>query len=159
MHQVAARAGDTDTKPMQLVGGVMLPPGFIGAKLSKSFLELPDSPLLTHEMVIKLLDLALPVGTTRDHPITCPMGPAAPPLTGGKLPPMLVVAAEMDLLRDTQLEYCEAMKKAGKEIEVVFEREMSHCYYLNKIAIDADPKIKAQVDHLIGVLKNFISRY
>lgn len=159
VHQVAARVGDTDSKPMQLAGGVMLHPGFIGAKLSKSFLELPDSPLLTHEMVIKLLDLALPVGTTRDHPITCPMGPAAPPLSGLKLPPMLVVVAEMDLLRDTQLEYCEAMKKAGKEIEVLFEKEMYHCYHLNKIAIDVDPKIKAQVDHLIGELKNFVSRY
>lgn len=157
MHQVAARAGGAGSESMKLAGGVALHGGFNRAEPSKSLLELPESPMLTRDMVNKFNALGLPVGSTRDHPITCPMGPAAPPLSGLKLPPMMVVVAEDDLLRDTQLEYCEAMKEAGKEVKVVFEHGMGHCYYLNKLAIDVDPKTAAQVDYLIGEITIFVN--
>lgn len=69
----------------------------------------------------------------------------------------MVVAAEENLLRDTQLEYFEAMKEAGKEVKLVFEHVMGHCYYLNKIAIDCDPKTAARVDYLIGEITKFMN--
>ncbi|CAK9180492.1 unnamed protein product [Ilex paraguariensis] len=160
VHQVAARAGAfIETNPVRLAGGVAIHPGFIRAEASQSFSDIPDSPMLTRDMVNKFIALALPLGSTKDHPITCPMGPLAPPLAGLKLPPMLVVVAENDLLRDTELEYVEAMKKAGKEVEVLFEPEMGHSYYLNKLAIDVDPKTADQVDHLIKEIMNFINRH
>ncbi|KAK2652016.1 hypothetical protein Ddye_011872 [Dipteronia dyeriana] len=59
---------------------------------------------------------ALSDGATKYFPITCPMGPLAAPLGNLKLPRMLVAVAvaEMDLIRDSELESCEAMKEAGK---------------------------------------------
>ncbi|XP_052174696.1 probable carboxylesterase 15 [Diospyros lotus] len=158
VHETASRAGEIDAGALKLVGGIPLHPGFIREEPSRSLLELPESPMLTRDMVTKLMDLGLPEGCTKDHPVTCPMGPSAPPLSLLKLPPMLVVVAEKDLLRDTELEYCEAMKKAGKEVEVLLEEGMSHCYYLNKIAVDVEPEAAASADRLIAAIINFINR-
>ncbi|KDP26286.1 hypothetical protein JCGZ_22310 [Jatropha curcas] len=157
VHQVAAREGAEDVEPVKIAGGVPIHPGFQRAKPSKSFSELPDNPLLTREMVNKFMSLALPIGSTKDQPITCPVGPQAPPLESLSLPPMLVVVAEMDLLRDTDLEYCEATKEAGKEVEVLINEGMDHCFYLNKAAIDSDVETAAQVDKLIEEIVSFIN--
>ncbi|KAK9291239.1 hypothetical protein L1049_009427 [Liquidambar formosana] len=159
VHDVAARAGTVDTEPVRLAGGVGIHPGFNRSEPSKSFLELPETPFLTRDMVNKFMELALPIGSTKDHPIICPMGLAAPPLAGLKLPPMLVVVAEKDLLRDTELEYCEAMKGAGKEVEVVTNSGMGHSFYFNKMAIDMDPETAGQTEFLIEGITSFIKRH
>ncbi|CAN1132949.1 hypothetical protein LINPERPRIM_LOCUS30383 [Linum perenne] len=39
-------------------------------------MEQPESPLRTLDIVDKFMKLAMPVGSTKDHPITCSMGPA-----------------------------------------------------------------------------------
>lgn len=159
VHHVAARAGFTNIRPMQLLGGITLHPGFQRAEPSKSFLEMPETPLLTRDMINKFMSLALPIGSTKDHPITCPMGPLAPPLTTLKLPPMLVVVAENDLLRDSELEYCEAMKEAKKDVEVLINHGMGHSFYFDKLAIDMDPKTATQVDKLFEEITNFINKH
>ena len=158
VHDLAARVSGLESEPVRLAGGVAIHPGFLRAEPSKSFLELAESPLLTRDMVNKFMGLALPIGSSKDHPITCPMGAEAPPLAGLKLPPMLVVVAEKDLLRDTELEYCEAMKEAGKEVEVMMNPGMGHSFYFNKLAIEADPETKAQAELLIETIKSFITR-
>ncbi|KAK4604417.1 hypothetical protein RGQ29_012785 [Quercus rubra] len=159
VHHVAARAGFIDAQPMQLLGGITLHPGFQRAEPSKSFLEMPETPLLTRDMVNKFMSLALPNGSTKDHPITCPMGPLAPPLATLKLPPMLVVVAENDLLRDSELEYCDAMKEAKKDVEVLINHGMGHSFYFDKVAIDMDPKTATQVDKLFEEIANFINKH
>ena len=161
VHDVAARAGRLDIEPVRLVGGLALCPGFLRSKPSKSYLENPETPVLTRDMVDKLTDLAVPVpsATTKDHPIISPMGPQAQPIAGLKLPPMLVAVAQKDLMRDTQLEYCEAVKAAGKEVEVVVHHGMLHCFYLNKIAIESDPETVAETDMLLERIVNFISSH
>ncbi|TXG70250.1 hypothetical protein EZV62_005185 [Acer yangbiense] len=152
VHYLAARAGDMNTEPVRLAGGIAIHPGFLRAELSKSFHELPETPLLTRDMVNKFMSLALPDGATKDFPITCPMGPLAPPLDDMKLPPMLVAVAEMDLIRDSELEYCEAMKEAGKEVEILVNHGMGHCFYL-------DPQTTTQTNKLIEEIVNFIVKH
>ncbi|XP_042507317.1 probable carboxylesterase 17 [Macadamia integrifolia] len=160
VHTVAGRAGFDDLKPIQLAGGILIHPGFVRAERSKSELEKKsDSPFLTLEMVDKFLALALPIGSTKDHPITYPMGPAAPPLAGLKLPPFLVVLAENDLILDTEMEYCEAMKKAGKDVEVLVNPGVGHSFYLNKIAVDIDAHTASETKRLITEITNFIKRH
>lgn len=156
MHDVAARAGGNNTEPVRLAGGIAIHPGFLRAKPSKSYNEFPETPMLTRDMINKLISMALPTGATKDHPITCPMGPLAPPLAGLKLPPMLVVVAEMDLLRDWELEYCEAMKEAGKEVEILMNHGVGHCFYF---AMAMDEEIAIQANRLIGDITNFVSRH
>ena len=122
-------------------------------------MEIPQSLFLTLDMLDKFLALALPVGATKDHPFTCPMGEAAPPLEGLKLPPVLLCVAEMDLVRDTEMEYYEAMKKANKDVELYVSKGMTHSFYLNKIAVDMDPNVSAQTDALISRIKEFIEKH
>ncbi|KAJ9180911.1 hypothetical protein P3X46_009098 [Hevea brasiliensis] len=148
VHKVATQAGANDVEPLKLV-----------AEPSKSFLELPENPLLTREMLKKFMLLALPFGSTMDHPIICPMGTQAPSLATLSQLPMLVVVAEMDLLINTELEYCEVMKEAEKEVEVLINERMSHNFYLNKAAIELDEVTATQAEKLILEITSFINKH
>ncbi|PON59712.1 Alpha/beta hydrolase fold [Parasponia andersonii] len=159
VHEVAARAGKEDLSPLRLAGAIPVHPGFVRPERSQSELEQPESPFLTLEMVDKFLGFALPVGSTKEHPMTCPMGPAAPLLECLKLPPVLLCIAEKDLIRDTEMEYYEAMKKANKDIELHLSPGMGHSFYLNKIAVDMDPDTAAQTGGFISRVIEFIKTH
>ncbi|XVE68429.1 hypothetical protein DITRI_Ditri09bG0067900 [Diplodiscus trichospermus] len=159
VHQVAARGGCLDLSPLRLAGAIPIHPGFVRAERSKSELEQPESPFLTLDMVDKFLALALPLGSTKDHPITCPMGPAAPRINGLDLPPFLFCLAEKDLIKDTEMEYYEAMKKANKDVELLISAGMGHSFYLNKIAVEMDPNTAAQTTGLMEGIKEFVNKH
>ncbi|EEE63710.1 hypothetical protein OsJ_18528 [Oryza sativa Japonica Group] len=115
--------------------------------------------VFTLDMLDKFLAMALPEGATKDHPYTCPMGPNAPPLESVPLPPLLVAVAEHDLIRDTNLEYCDALRTAGKDVEVLVNRGMSHSFYLNKYAVDMDPATGERTRELVDAIKSFVDRH
>ncbi|GFS33375.1 hypothetical protein Acr_00g0028030 [Actinidia rufa] len=166
VHQVAAWAGKLDLGPLRLAGAIPIHPGFVRSQRSKSELEEPESPFLTLDMVDKFLKLALPVGSTKDHPITCPMGAG---ISGLRLPPMLFCVAEKDLIRDTEMEYYEAVKKACNtnnnnyeevdHVELLISSGMGHSFYLNKIAVDMDNKTAQETQKLIQGIADFINKH
>ncbi|XVF00167.1 hypothetical protein REPUB_Repub03eG0261900 [Reevesia pubescens] len=156
VHEVSSRGGNLGLNPLRLAGAIPIHPGFVRAERSKSELEQPESPFLTLDMVDKFLALSLPLGSTKDHPITCPMGHAAPPIDGLNLPPFLLCVAEKDLIRDTEMEFYEAMKKVNKDVELLISPGMGHSFYLDKIAVDMDPNTAAQTSGLIQGIKEFI---
>ncbi|KAF0922757.1 hypothetical protein E2562_001146 [Oryza meyeriana var. granulata] len=163
VHLIGARVGEDGAgnwAPLRVAGGIPLHPGFVRATRSKSELEArPDSVFFTLGMLDKFLAMALPEGATKDHPYTCPMGPNAPPLESVPLPPMLVAVAEHDLIRDTNLEYCDALRTAGKDVEVLVNRGMSHSFYLNKYAVDMDPATGERTQELVDAIKSFVARH
>ncbi|GMH18424.1 hypothetical protein Nepgr_020265 [Nepenthes gracilis] len=159
VHEVAARGGRSDLGRLKLSGAIPIHPGFVRAERSRSELEQPESPFLTLDMVDKFLSLALPVGSTKDHPITWPVGPAAPPLRKLNLPPMLLCVAEKDLIRDTEMEYYEAMKAAGKDVELFVSGGMTHSFYLNRIAVEVDPRTKLETERLFQEIMDFINKH
>ncbi|XP_074359281.1 putative carboxylesterase 17 [Apium graveolens] len=159
VHEVAARVGNEDLSPLRLAGGIPIHPGFVRATGSKSELEQLQSPFLTLDMLDKFLEFALPIGSTKDHPITCPMGDAAPPMSSLKMLPMMLCVAETDLMTDTEMEYYEAMKKAGKDVELFFSAGVGHSFYLNKIAVDSDPLTATRTQELIAAISDFIKRH
>ncbi|KAF7824773.1 putative carboxylesterase 15 [Senna tora] len=156
VHHVAAKAGRHDITPVRLAGGIPIHPAFVRSRRSKSETTNPETPFLTLEMVDKMLGLALPDGCNKDHPFLCPMGEAAAPLEGVKLPAFLVCVAEEDLMVDTEMEYYEAMKKAKKEVEVFVSKGIGHAFYLNSIAVEMDPNTSQQTQFLIAKIKHFI---
>ncbi|MBA0818984.1 hypothetical protein Gohar_028171 [Gossypium harknessii] len=159
VHEVATRSGFIDLNPLRLAGAIPIHPGFVRAQRSKSELEQPESPFLTLDMVDKFLALALPNGCTKDHPITCPMGSFAPPIETLSLPPLMYCVAEKDMIKDTEMEYYELLKKANKDVELFISTEMGHSFYLNKIAIDTEPVTAAQTGVLIEGIKVFINKH
>lgn len=158
-HQVAVRAGEEDLAPLNLAGAIPIHTDFCRTQLSKSEMEKPETPFLTPDMMDKLFSMALPEGATKDHPITCPMGEAAPPLETLKLPPYLYCMADHDLVRDRELEFYEAMKKANKEVELFMSHDVGHSFYLNKIAVDSDPKTAEETRKLFQGIIQFINKY
>ncbi|KAJ0980866.1 hypothetical protein J5N97_009121 [Dioscorea zingiberensis] len=161
VHEVASRAGrEADLDPIRITGAVMLHPGFVRASRSRSELEnQSDSVLLTLEMVDKLLALALPVGSTKDHRYTCPMGIGEEEIRALRLPPLFVGVAEGDLMRDTNLEYCEAMKRGGKEVVVHVSRGVGHAFYMNCFAVESDPITRTRTDELVLAIKDFVDHH
>lgn len=159
VHQVAARAGDTPLNPLKVAGAIPIHPGFCRAERSKSELEKPETPFLTLDMADKFLGLALPEGATKDHPITCPMGEAAPPIAGLKLPPYLYCIAEEDMLTDTEMEFYEAMLRANKDVELYVSHGVGHSFYLNKIAVDMDPTTAAETQKLFRKIAEFVHNH
>ncbi|CAN6443439.1 unnamed protein product [Victoria cruziana] len=157
VHSVAARAGEEDISPLVLRGGIPIHPGFVRSTRSESELSLKsDSSFLTLEMVDKFLGFALPIGSNKDHPLTCPMGKAAPPLESLRLPDFLMPVAERDLIRDTELEYIEAMKAAGQKVELFMNVGVGHCFYLNRIAVDAEPSVAQETEKLVEAITRFM---
>lgn len=159
VNEVATRAGLIDLNPLRIAGAIPIHPGFVRAQRSKSELEQPESPFLTLDMVDKFIALALPKGCTKDHPITCPMGSFAAPIETLNLPPLMYCVAEKDLIKDTEMEYYELLKKTNKDVELFISTEMGHSFYLNRIAIDTDPVTAAQTSELMEGIKVFINKH
>jgi acetyl esterase/lipase len=162
VHLVAARAGEDGMgalHPVRLAGGVLLHPGFAREKRSRSELENPPNPLLTLEMIDKLLALGLPLGATKDSPYTSPEL-AAKAVEHVAMPPLLLMVAEKDLLRDPQVDYGKAMVLAGKEVDTKVSRgAVAHVFFLNFVAVKSDRLTSIRTKQLIHAIKNFISHH
>ncbi|CAD6257331.1 unnamed protein product [Miscanthus lutarioriparius] len=126
VHLVAARAGGDGMGALHPVKLAVY--SGLHATKSRSELENPPSPFLTQEMVDKFLALGLPLGDTKDSPYTSPEL-AAKAVQHVAMPPLLLMVAEKDLLRDPQVDYGKAMVLAGKEVETKFvhHRVYRHC--------------------------------
>ncbi|CAN6371471.1 unnamed protein product [Urochloa humidicola] len=162
VHLVAARASEEKPAvlhPVRLAGGVVLHPGFAREKKSRSEIENPPSLFLTPEIIDKLLALGLPVGVNKDSRYTSPEM-AAMAVANVRMPPFLLMVAEKDLLRDPQLDYGKAMRRAGKEVETVVSRgDVAHIFYLNFFAVKSDPLTANRTKELVHTIKCFIDRH
>eukprot|EP01018_Ginkgo_biloba_P014026 Gb_30372 [translate_table: standard] len=161
VNEVAIRAGNDkkNLNPLCLCGGVMIHPGFVREQRSRSEVETPPDAALNLEMVDKFLNLSLPEGSTKDHPVTCPMGPLATPLQHLRLPPILVTIGDKDLIRDTQLEYCEAMKQAGKMLEMFVSKGVGHAFHLSEIENRTNPNTSQETTNLMDAIDSFIKKF
>ena len=112
----------------------------------------PDIAMISIELMDIVFRLAMPEGSTKDHPITNPMGPFAPNLQNMNLPQFLVAIAGHDLMRDMQFEYCEAMNIAGKSVEVFKTENAGHCFHLDT----TDTKVTEKTQELLDAIHSFI---
>ncbi|CAN6196929.1 unnamed protein product [Urochloa humidicola] len=130
-HHIAAAFGKTGLGPaIRIRGAVLLVPAMAGEVPTRAELECPPGAFLTTAACDKYCRLALPHGATRDHPAISLAGPEAPALTAAEMPPVLVVAAERDVLRDRNAEYARRMvEEWGKEVEFVELAEVEHGFF------------------------------
>ncbi|RCV37792.1 hypothetical protein SETIT_8G090500v2 [Setaria italica] len=162
VHLVAARAGEDKPgvlHPVRLAGGVLLHPGFAREQKSRSELENPPSMFLAPEMIEKLLALGLPMGVNRDSPYTSPEL-ATKAVAHVRMPPLLLMAAEKDLLHDPQVDYGKAMEHAGKKVTTVVSRgDVAHVFYLNFFAVKTDQLTANRTKELVHTIKCFIDQH
>ncbi|GJN05753.1 hypothetical protein PR202_ga23415 [Eleusine coracana subsp. coracana] len=125
-HHVVVRAasGQIELGPVRVVGYVLFSAFFGGVERVATETDPPAGVSLAVEMSDQLWRMALPVGATRDHPLANPFGPDSPDLGPLPLPPVLVVAPELDVLNGHVMRYATRLKEMGKEVELVeFEGE------------------------------------
>ncbi|KAK1301995.1 putative carboxylesterase 17 [Acorus calamus] len=71
--------------------------------------------------------LALPAGASRDHPWCNPLAKVA--AAGLKrVPAVFVAVAELDVLRDRNVEFCNAMRQAGVAVTQVVSAGVGHAF-------------------------------
>ncbi|GLJ46814.1 hypothetical protein SUGI_0987190 [Cryptomeria japonica] len=115
---------------IEIKGLILVYPYFGGEERTSS--EKENSSVFSLEESDALWRLALPVGSNRDHPFSNPLVDEAV-ASAPDIPPMLFVIAGHDLLRDRQMNYCEFLKKCGKQIRVHVCDEEDHGFLFSKM--------------------------
>ncbi|KAL6627411.1 hypothetical protein ACP70R_031137 [Stipagrostis hirtigluma subsp. patula] len=152
VHHVAVQFGQDQRPglaPVRIAGCILLTAFFGGAERTAAESEPPAGVFLTIEMSDQFWRLSLPAGATRDHPAANPFGPDSPSLEPVTLPPVLVVAAGRDLLRDRVLGYAERLKAMGKAVELADFQEEEHGFFVLRPWGDA-------ASELIRVMRRFV---
>ncbi|KAJ4796232.1 alpha/beta-Hydrolases superfamily protein [Rhynchospora pubera] len=152
-YHVATRVMPMD--PMFVRGVILIQPFFGGENrtVSEKNLAQPPQSALTLATSDCYWRLALPVGTTRDHPWCNPLGKASPKLENLYLPPVLVCVSDLDILRDRNMEFCKALKRAGKAVQQVVYAGVGHAFQV----LNNYPLSQARTNELLADVKNFIS--
>lgn len=130
VHQVGIRATERNWDGVCLQGAILVHPFFGGEERIEC--ELGPGPEV--EGFVKAVDgiwsISLPVGVDRDHPFCNPDGPHSPALSTLVYPRTLIFVAEQDFLIHRGILYYEALKKAGKDVELVVTEGENHVFHL-----------------------------
>lgn len=148
-HHVAMRAAKTDVKPLHIKGAIIIQPFFGGENRSKWECETSD-PALSQKCIDVFWKLSLPVGASRNHS-ACSV-PNSSTLQDVLLPPILICISERDVLRERNLEYYEALKRAGKNVRHVIFKDVGHVFQLLQ---PQSPRIQ----ELMKDIRDFINKY
>ncbi|XP_008775049.2 probable carboxylesterase 17 [Phoenix dactylifera] len=159
-HNVAAQLGslggpESVLKPICLRGVILIQPFIGGEARTASEKDLVQSSrsalgLTTSDCYWRL---ALPFGCNRDHPWCNPLAKGAPRLEDLKLPPLLVCVSEMDILRDRNLEFCKALRRAGKSVEQAMYAGVGHAFQV----LHNHHMSQARTHEMLAHMKAFIS--
>ncbi|TYI16346.1 hypothetical protein ES332_A08G248600v1 [Gossypium tomentosum] len=126
-HHVAARAVESG---IDVLGNILLNPMFGGQERTESEMRLDGKYFVTLRDRDWYRRAFLPEGANRDHPACNPFGPNGRSLEGIKFPKSLVVVAGLDLIQDWQLAYVEGLRKAGKEVKLLYMEQATIGFYL-----------------------------
>ncbi|KAK1277543.1 Gibberellin receptor GID1C [Acorus gramineus] len=126
-HHVARMAVGSG---IEVCGNVLLNPMFGGMGRTESETRLDGKYFVTVQDRDWYWKAFLPEGADRDHPACNPFGPNGPSLDGVGFPKSLVVVAGLDLVQHWQLAYAEGLKKAGKDVRLLYLEKATVGFYL-----------------------------
>ncbi|CAL5066960.1 unnamed protein product [Urochloa decumbens] len=155
-HHLAVRAASGSAAPepepagaFAVRGYVLLMPFFGGVRRTASEAECPAAAFPNLDLVDQFWRLSLPAGATRDHPVANPFGPESPDLGLVDLPPVLVVAGGLDLIRDRTVGYAERLAAMGKPVELAEFAGKAHGFYLHEPGSEATGELIQAVARFI----------
>eukprot|EP01018_Ginkgo_biloba_P039749 Gb_36988 [translate_table: standard] len=126
-HHVARRAVESG---IPIAGNILLTPMFGGQRRTDSERRLDGKYFVTLQDRDWYWKAFLPEGADRNHPACNPFGPDGPKLDAINFPKSLVVVAGLDLLQDWQLNYVEGLRRAGKDVNLMFLEQATIGFYL-----------------------------
>eukprot|EP00249_Psilotum_nudum_P002676 c15799_g2_i1 orf=97-1170(-) len=150
VHHVGCRVASEDLGDVKVIGHMLLCPFFGGEHRTSAEVRLANAPLISQENTDWFWRAYLPEGSNRDHPACNVFGPNAPDISGLRLPPSVVVIGEYDPLKDWQMRYVEAVRKAGKETKLLYYEggiHDLHLFHTHKLASQV-------LSHLTHIIKS-----
>ncbi|XP_057869227.2 probable carboxylesterase 15 [Cryptomeria japonica] len=149
VHQVILRCGKKAKEWIK--GAILLQPFFGGEERKRSEVDCVAEAFLSVQLSDAYWRLSLPSDchADRDHPYCNPLGPRSPDLREVEFPPLLVALGGKDVLRDRGLEYCEELKKMGKEVDVVLFEEEEHAFYALKLHSDSAQQLTQHISRFL----------
>ncbi|KAJ7954074.1 Alpha/beta hydrolase-3 [Quillaja saponaria] len=159
-YNVATRLSTNEAaatlRPLSLEGLILVQPYFGGEVRTNSEKYMVQSPHSALNLVASdtYWRLALPSGTNRDHPWCNPLGKGSVKLEELRALPILVCIAEMDILKDRNLEFCAALGRAGKRVEFVVYKSVGHAFQV----LSSSQLSQSRTQEMMAHFKNFIGR-
>ncbi|KAF9592717.1 hypothetical protein IFM89_016949 [Coptis chinensis] len=154
-HNMAIRVGSESDifNPLCHKGTILIQPFFSGEERTDSerCMVLPPNSVLNLTASDVYWKLSLPLGANRNHWSCNPLAKEETALVDLKLPPTLVCISEMDILKDRNLEFCNAMSRSGKNVEHVVYMDVGHVF---QILPNNEPRTQEMMSHI----KAFINR-
>eukprot|EP01018_Ginkgo_biloba_P014031 Gb_12886 [translate_table: standard] len=142
VHHLIMRMGELQGwNPLQIRGALLLQPFFGGKKRTQSEMKCPETARVSLSVCDRLWRMALPIGADRNHPFSNPFCPKSLSLSKVVFPPLLVSFGGKDCLSDRCLQYCEALKKCGKQVELIVFDEEEHGFHSFKLDCESSKKV------------------
>ncbi|KAJ8751722.1 hypothetical protein K2173_025894 [Erythroxylum novogranatense] len=160
-YNVASRLGVPGSsefiiKPLCLRGLILIQPFFGGEKRTSSEKNIaqPPNSALTLSVSDTYWRLALPSEANRDHPYCNPLAVGASKLRNLHLPSVMVSISELDVLKDRNVEFCDAVANAGKRVERVVYKGVGHAFQI----LHNSQFSQARTQEMLGHLKSFVNQ-
>lgn len=149
-------SNDAVLRPLRLKGLVLIQPFFGGEARtgSEKYSNQPPNSVLTLSASDTYWRLSLPSGSSRDHPWCNPLAGGGARLRDLRVPATMVCVAEMDILRDRNLEFCNALVGAGKKVEKTMYRGVGHAFQI----LHNSQSSRAQTQEMMSHIKSFINQ-
>ncbi|KAJ8900205.1 hypothetical protein K2173_024845 [Erythroxylum novogranatense] len=122
----ALRSVDLDLMPLNISGLVLNQPMFGGSERTRSEMEVVADQVLPLSVLDLLWELALPLGTDREHPFCNPMVDGVYNSKIGSLGRCLVIGFGGDAMVDRMEELVRLMRKCGVRVQGRFYDEGFH---------------------------------
>ncbi|XP_047975885.1 probable carboxylesterase 9 [Salvia hispanica] len=121
VYNTALRLPEMKPQPLKIAGTILNQPFMGGKKRTKSELKLATDPYFPLPVIDLLWELALPVGTDRDHRFCNPLVDAAMKEKVKSLGKCLVIGFGGDPLVDRQQELVQMLVERGVQVEARFD--------------------------------------
>ncbi|XP_015880556.3 probable carboxylesterase 17 [Ziziphus jujuba] len=158
-YHVAIRVGSNiESKvlnPLVLKGIILVQPFFGGESRtgSEKHANQPPNSALTLSTSDTYWGLSLPSGANRDHPWCNPQANGAPKLRDLRLPAILLCVSEMDILKDRNIEFGNALVSVGKKVEVAVCKGVGHAFQV----LQSSHLSKSRTQELISHISAFLN--
>lgn len=151
-----AAISDAVLRPLRLKGLVLIQPFFGGETrtASEKCANQPPNSALTLSASDTYWRLSLPSGSSRDHPWCNPLAGGSAKLRELRVPATMVCVSETDILRDRNLEFCNALVSAGKKVETTMYRGVGHAFQV----LHNSQSSQARTQEMMSHIKSFINQ-
>lgn len=161
-HNVATRLCSnnafeaTALKPIGIKGTILIQPFFggEGRTNSEKYTVQPPRSALSLRASDTYWRLSLPSGANRDHPWCNFMSKGSIKFEELRLWPSLICISEMDILRDRNLEFCNALASAGKRVDYVVFKGVGHAFQI----LNSSQLSQTRTNEMVSHIKAFIAR-